>query len=45
MIPPPGEVLCRKADDQVPCDQAVIFPRKNGRVGRYSLGLGGTDVA
>ncbi len=82
MIPPPGEVLCRKADDQVPCEQeadlirdrnfrqtrrrdfdddgydphlrefggtlrfsqAVIFPRKNGRVGRYSLGLGGSDV-
>jgi hypothetical protein len=28
MIPPPGEVLCRKADDQVPCGQAVIFPEK-----------------
>jgi hypothetical protein len=28
MIPPPGDVLCRKAGDQVPCDQAVIFPEK-----------------
>ena len=45
MIPPPGEGLCRKADDQVPCDQAAIFPSKNGRAGRYSPSLGANDVA
>jgi len=45
MIPPPGEGLCRKADDQVRCDQAAIFPSKNGRAGRYSPSLGANDVA